>query len=236
MEIFRRIEVYADGASLKDIPVLIAKFPIQGFTTNPTLMAQEGVRDYLGFAHTLLEHSAGKPVSFEVFADDFLEMKSQARKLAALADNVFVKIPVTNTLGQSSTSLINDLTAEGIKINVTAVFTEKQIDALRPSFKSGVPGIISIFAGRIADAGVDPTPIIKHGLKAFSGLSDTKILWASCREVYNVEQAARAGCHIVTVPLAMLGKLATFGKDLTEFSLDTVKMFRKDALASGLTI
>jgi transaldolase len=236
MDIFNQIDVYADGAALQDIPALIEKFPLRGFTTNPTLMAQAGVRDYLRFARQLLEQVAGKPVSFEVFADDFAEMRRQAHKLAQLAENVYVKIPVTNTLGESAAPLIRDLTQEGIKINVTAVFTPSQIDGLVASFTADVPGVLSIFAGRIADAGVDPCPTMKHGLSAFQSLPKVQVLWASCREIYNVAQAAATGCHIVTVPLAMLGKLATFGKDLTEFSLDTVKMFRKDALASGLSI
>ena len=236
MDIFKKIKVYADGASLKEIPALIEKFPLEGFTTNPTLMLQEGVRDYLAFAHELLGQVRGKPVSFEVFADAFSEMRTQAITLSKLAENVFVKIPVTNTLSQSSAPLIRELTRDGVKINVTAVFTPQQIDALLDSFTPGVPGIVSIFAGRIADAGVDPGPIIQHGLRRFEALPDVEILWASCREIYNVAQAADVGCHIVTVPLSMLGKLATFGKDLTEFSLDTVKMFRKDAVASGFSI
>lgn len=236
MRDIRNIKVFADGALLKDVPDLIERYHVKGFTTNPTLMAKAGVKDYEHFARNMLEAAHGLPVSLEVFANDFAEMKRQALKLAGLGENVYVKVPVTNTLGQSSRGLVVSLAESGVKLNVTAVFTKGQIDFISPSFVQGVPAILSIFAGRIADTGVDPTPIILHALSQVRDRPDVEVLWASCREIYNVVVAAQLGCHIVTVPNDMLAKLALLGKDLTEMSLETVRMFRRDALESSYNL
>jgi transaldolase len=199
-------------------------------------MAQAGIRDYETFARSLLESTGELPVSFEVFDDDLAGMQRQALKLAAWGKSVYVKIPITNTLRQPTNELIRALSREGVKVNVTAVFTPEQIDSLVDCFPSGTPGVVSVFAGRIADAGIDPAPILRHALQRFAAQEHVQLLWASVREVFNVVTAAEVGCQIVTVPIPMLEKLNSLGKDLTEFSLDTVKMFRKDAVASGFNL
>ncbi len=236
MDLLRNIKVFADGAVIRQIPELIEKYNIRGFTTNPTLMAKEGIRDYRAFAKALLAEVGGRPVSFEVFADDFEEMRRQALTLADWGDNVYVKIPITNTRQESTAQLVKSLSSAGVKLNVTAVFTPPQITGLAHCFDSGTPAVVSIFAGRIADAGIDPASIVVSALEQFKPQSNVEVLWASCREVFNVVNAANIGCHIVTVPIAMLDKLHSLGKDLAEFSLETVKMFRADALASGLSL
>jgi transaldolase len=200
-----RIKIFADGAIAQDVDSLIDRYGVRGFTTNPTLMSQAGVKDYMQFARQMVKATRGLPVSFEVFADEFDEMERQALKLAELGENVIVKIPITNTRGEPSTELITVLAEAGVKVNVTAVFTPNQVDNVIPCFKPGAQGII-------------------------------EILWASCREIYNVAQATQVGCHIITVPYDIVRKLDLLGKDLTEFSLDTVKMFRRDAVASGYTL
>ncbi len=229
-----KIKLFADGAILDDVPRLVAQGTLSGFTTNPTLMAKAGVKDYEGFAKKFLAAAHGMPVSLEVFADDLPNMARQARILASWGDNVFVKIPVTNTAGKSTREVVAQLSKEGVKLNVTAVFTPAQIDELMPCFTDGVPAIVSVFAGRIADAGVDPQPIVRHAVeKARPGV---EVLWASCREIYSVVLAAQVGCHIITVPNDMLKKLEWFGRDLNDISLDTVKMFYNDAVASGFQL
>ena len=236
MDALRKIKIFADGASIRQIPELIAKYNIQGFTTNPTLMAKEGIRDYHAFAKELLAMVGGRPVSFEVFADDFEEMRRQAMTLADWGENVYVKIPITNTRQESTAALVKSLSASGVKLNVTAVFTPQQIAGLARCFDTGTPAVVSVFAGRIADAGIDPASIVRGALEQFKAQPHVEVLWASCREIFNVVNAADVGCHIVTVPISMLEKLSSFGKDLAEFSLETVKMFRADALASGLSL
>lgn len=230
------IKIFADGAVLEDVPKMLARPNVKGFTTNPTLMAKAGVTDYEGFAKKFLAAVNGLPVSLEVFADDLANMTRQARILAGWGDNVFVKIPITTTSGQSTREAIAQLSKEGVKLNVTAVFTKAQIDGLLSCLAPNVPSIISVFAGRIADAGVDPQPIVKYSVDATKNLPAVETLWASCREIFNVVQAAESGCHIITVPNDMLKKLDMFGKPLEEISLDTVKMFFNDATSSGFQL
>ena len=230
------IKIFADGAVLEDVPKLLAGGRLAGFTTNPTLMAKAGVKDYERFARRFLDAAKGLPVSLEVFADDVPNMIRQARILASWGDNVFVKIPVTNTAGQSTAEAIKPLAHDGVKLNVTAVFTRRQIDELVPLFDVRTPAIISIFAGRIADAGVDPQPTVRYAVDRARERPSIEILWASCREIFSVVLAAQAGCHIITVPNDMLGKLNGLGRDLDEVSLDTVKMFYTDAKSSGFQL
>jgi len=230
------IKIFADGAVLADVAGLVASGRIQGFTTNPTLMAKAGVRDYEGFAKQFLAAAAGLPVSLEVFADDLPNMIRQARILAGWGDNVYVKIPVTNTRGEPTREAIAQLAKDGVKINVTAVFTQPQIEELMPCFTSGTPAIISVFAGRIADAGADPVPYVRYAVEQTQKFPHVEVLWASCREIYSVIRAAECGCHVITVPNDMLKKLDLFGKDLREVSLDTVKMFFNDARSSGFEL
>jgi transaldolase len=230
------IKIFADGAVLQDVPKLLATAKLAGFTTNPTLMAKAGVVDYERFAKQFLDAVNGMPVSLEVFADDLPNMIRQARILASWGDNVFVKIPVTNTAGESTGSAIAQLAKDGVKLNVTAVFTKPQIDTLIPLFDAKTPGILSIFAGRIADAGVDPVPTMRYAVDKARDKPSVEVLWASCREIFSVVQAADAGCHIITVPNDMLGKLKGLGRDLADVSLDTVKMFYTDATSSGFRL
>lgn len=231
-----KIKIFADGAVLEDIPQLLEKAGVRGFTTNPTLMNKVGITDYEGFARKMLGEVRGLPVSLEVFADELSEMERQAKILADWGQNVFVKVPVTNTQSVPTLPIITSLSKAGVKLNVTAVFTPKQIDAIVEALTPGVPAIVSVFAGRIADTGVDPCPIMEHALKTAAKRPEIEVLWASCREIYNVVQAAQVGCHIVTVPNDMLKKIGMIGKDLTELSLDTVKMFRNDAVSSGFKL
>lgn len=230
------IQIYADGAVLADVRPLIERYAIKGFTTNPTLMAKAGIKDYEGFAKQILDAAGHLPVSLEVFADEMPEMERQAKKLASWGDNVFVKIPITNTRRESTNELVRTLSHAGVKLNVTAILTTAQVDALVPCLAPDVPAIISVFAGRIADTGVDAVPIVRHAVEVARARPKAQVLWASCREIYNVVQAAGAGCHIITVPNDMLKKLDGLGKDLGELSLDTVKMFRNDALSSGFVL
>jgi transaldolase len=243
------MKLFADGADFNGI-VEAAKNPkIVGFTTNPTLMKQAGVTDYVKFSHEIIAHLAdNRPdtsISLEVFADDINSMYQQAKEIhnwSQLANyRVYVKIPITTTKGESTLGVVKELSNEGISCNVTAVFTKKQLYQTIECINHFVPGIISVFAGRIADAGVDPVGIIKYGIKHFEKKwknNNTKLefLWASPREPYNYIQAEKCGCDIITMTPALISKLDTFGKDLNEFSLDTVKMFYNDAVASGYKI
>lgn len=231
-----RVKIFADGAELTSLGALAADPTIRGFTTNPTLMRQAGVSDYERFARTVLELVGGRPVSFEVFSDDFEEMEKQANKLAALGDNVYVKIPVTNTRGASSDGVLRNLAATGVQVNVTAIFTDEQVERVLGRLRTGPPAYVSIFAGRIADAGVDPLPIMRRALDRMAETPNVELIWASPREIYNVVQADQIGCHIITVTHDLLKKLPTLGKDLDKFSLETVQMFRRDAVESGFSI
>lgn len=230
------IKIFADGAVLDDVPKLLAGGRVAGFTTNPTLMAKAGVKDYEAFARRFLAAVGGLPVSLEVFADDLPNMLRQARILASWGDNVFVKIPVTNTAGASTAEAVAQLAKEGVKVNVTAVFTRRQIDGLLPMLDARTPAIISVFAGRIADAGIDPRPTVRHAVEQVRDRPGVEVLWASCREIFSVVAAAEIGCHVITVPNDMLAKLGGLGRDLNDVSLDTVKMFHTDATSSGFRL
>lgn len=231
-----KIKLYADGADIASMQKLYQLPYIQGFTTNPTLMNKAGITDYEAFAHEVLKAIPDRSVSFEVFSDDFEDMERQARLIATWGENVYVKIPVTNTKGESATPLIRKLTDAGVKLNVTAVFTLEQTRAVADALHNGAPAILSIFAGRIADAGIDPVPLMAEALKMIAPMPNIELLWASPREVFNVVQANDIGCHIITATPDILGKLKSLGKDLTEFSLDTVKMFYNDATAAGFKL
>ncbi len=231
------VKIFADGADLLGIADLYRKPYIQGLTTNPTLMRKVGLTDYEAFARAVLKDVKSKPISFEVFSDDFPEMRRQALRIRDWQDNVYVKIPITNTSGESAVPLIKELVNEGVKVNVTAVLTPRQVQAVAAALSSSVPAVVSVFAGRIADTGVDPLPIMRESLEILRGLPNAELLWASVREVLNVFQAAACSCHIVTVPHDILKKLVELGgKDLDELSLDTVRMFHQDAVAAGFTL
>lgn len=231
------VRIFADGADLEKI-ILLDKEPlVAGITTNPTLLKQSGVKDYRLFAKSVLECVKEKPVSFEVFADSMREMIREAKEIASWGKNVFVKIPITNTKGESTNEVIEELVREGVKINVTAIMTVQQVSRVAPIFIKGIESYISIFAGRIADTGVDPIPVIKDALRVIQDVgSDSEIIWASPREVLNVVQANEIGCHVITATPEIIKKLELFGKNLSEYSLETVKMFFNDANQSGLVI
>jgi transaldolase len=232
-----KIKIFADGAVLADMVALYRSGSgVSGFTTNPTLMKKAGVRDYEHFAKDVLAEITGLPISFEVFSDELAEMERQARKIASWGDNVFVKIPVTNTKGVSTAPILQRLSAAGVRLNVTAVFTPVQVEHLVQHLSPTAPCIISIFAGRIANAGVDPMPIMKRAVEIAKVLPTCEILWASPREALNVIQAEECGCHIITMTPDILAGLKTFGKDLTQYSLETVRMFFQDAQSAGFTL
>ena len=231
-----RVKIFADGADLDSIIALAGNSLVQGFTTNPTLMRKAGVTDYTAFAHDVLTHIGDRPISFEVFSDDFDEMEEQARTIASWAPNVYVKIPVSNTRGESSIDLVAKLSEAGISQNVTALMTPAQVAEVAEKLSGGPAACISLFAGRIADTGRDPIPLVEESLTALAGASNLELIWASPREVLNVFQANETGCHIITVTSDLLAKLAGIGRDLDEFSLDTVRMFYNDANAAGYTV
>ena len=232
----QRTKIFADGADKEAILRLYKNPLIAGFTTNPTLMRKAGVIDYKTFAQDILSTITDKPISFEVFSDDFAEMESQALQIASWGQNVYVKIPITNTKGQSSVQLIERLSKAGVKINVTAMMTLKQVVEVIPVLTFGPAGCVSIFAGRIADAGRDPLPVMQAAMHLLEDYPTIELIWASPRELFNIVQADSIGCHIITVTDDILKKLGTIGKDLTDFSLDTVKMFYNDAQAAGFSI
>jgi transaldolase len=231
-----KVKVFADGADLEDIRAMYAKPWIKGFTTNPTLMRKAGVSDYKTFAMAVLEAVPDRPVSFEVFADDFEEMERQALEIASWGRNVYVKIPVTNTRGEFSGPLIQRLTRAGVQVNVTAVLTLRQVKAITAHLAPGSPSIISVFAGRIADTGVDPVPLMREALNIMEARPTAELIWASPRELLNVIQAHEIGCHIITVTADILSKMSLLGKDHDLYSLETVQMFHRDALAAGYAI
>ena len=228
-----KIKLFSDGADKTQILRFYANPLIRGFTTNPTLMRSAGVKNYEAFAREILDVIRDRPISFEVFADNFGEMERQARKIAAWGENVYVKIPISNTKRQSSMELAGQLAHSGVKVNITAVLTLDQVRAAADALTGGSPGIISIFAGRIADTGRDPVPTVAAAVDLVSAYSNIELIWASPRELLNIFQADDAGCHIITVPETILSKLETVGKDLDEFSLETVAMFHHDAARSG---
>jgi transaldolase len=230
------LKVFADGASLTDFLRLYKAGTAAGFTTNPTLMHRAKVVDYEAFARELLVHITDLPISFEVFSDDLEDMRRQARKIAAWGPNVYVKIPITNTLGQSSLDLVRDLSADGIKLNVTAILTLEQVAGAVEAVHRDTPSIISVFAGRIADTGVDPVPVMRAAVALAALKPLAEVLWASPREVLNIYQASECGCHIITATPDILKKLELRGKDLTELSLETVAMFHRDAVSAGFSL
>ena len=231
------VKIFADGADKKGMLELNANPLITGMTTNPTLMRKAGLADFEAFARDILQSITVKPLSLEVFSDEFPEMKRQALKINAWGKNVYVKIPITNTRSESSLPLIRELAADGVKLNVTAILTLDQVRGVAAALNSKVPAVVSVFAGRIADTGVDPAAIMVESKQILAGLPHAELLWASVREVLNIFQANDCGCHIVTVPHDILGKaLKMAGMDLAELSLDTVKMFANDAKAAGFTL
>jgi transaldolase len=228
------IDIYADGADKKGILELYAKPYIKGLTTNPTLMKKAGITNYEAFARDILETVTEKPLSLEVFSDDFSEMKRQAEKINSWGKNIYTKIPITNSHGLSSLPLIKTLAREGMKLNITALLNVEQVEGVAQVLNSEVPSIVSVFAGRIADAGVDPMSIMKQAKTILANQPQAKLLWASVREVFNIIQAVESGCNIVTVQHDILAKAAEMlGKDLAELSLETVRMFARDAKDSG---
>ncbi len=231
-----KTKIYADGASLKDFKKFRSNNLISGFTTNPSLMRKAGVKDYEDFAKKVCKIILKKPISFEIFADNKKEIDLQARTIAKWGKNVFVKIPIINTRNISNSKLIGDLNKEGIKINVTAVFTIEQSKLLLKEIGKKTELILSVFAGRIADTGVDPVHEIKKHIKLFKNYKNVKILWASVRENYNIIESSKSKCHIITVPSNILSKLNQFNKNLNKFSIETVKGFYNDAKKSKFKI
>ncbi len=230
------VAIFADGADRQSILELAANPLIKGFTTNPTLMRAVGVDDYESFAREVLELVPTMPVSFEVFADDLHEMERQARRIAQWGDNVYVKIPVTDTKGSPTGRVLSTLSEEGVKLNVTALFTVDQVRWVTEALAGGPSAFISIFAGRIADTGRDPIPIMVDSLAVLASHPNLKLIWASPREILNVVQADEIGCHVITVTHELLRKLPSIGKDLDEFSLETVRMFHRDAAEAGYSL
>jgi len=232
-----RIHLYADGADKAGILDLYAKPYIRGLTTNPTLMKKAGIRDYEAFSKDILATVTAKPISLEVFSDEFSEMRRQAVKIASWGSNVFVKIPITNSRGESALPLIRDLAGQGVKLNVTAILTLKQVAGVAGALNPGVPSVVSVFAGRIADTGVDPISIMRASGALLEEQPKAELLWASVREVLNILQAEEAGCNIVTVPHEILSKaVKMLAMDLTDLSLDTVRMFARDAVEAGFAL
>lgn len=231
-----KIKLFADGADLAGMKEMAANPLIRGFTTNPTLMRKAGIADYRAFARDVLDAIPDRPVSFEVFADDFGEMESQAQEIASWGRNVNVKIPVTNTRGEFAGALIERLSKQGVQLNVTALLTLDQVERVTERLAPQTPAIISVFAGRIADTGVDPVPLMKKSVGIMKAKPKAELIWASPRELLNIFQAEAVGCHIITATNDILKKLALVGKDLAKYSLETVEMFHKDAKAAGYTI
>ena len=231
-----KVKIFADGADLAGIRAMCAKPWIKGFTTNPTLMRKAGVDDYKAFAREVLRAVPDRPLSFEVLADEFDEMEAQALEIASWGSNVNVKIPVTNTKRQFSGPLIRRLSEVGVRLNITAVLTLDQVKAITDALAANTPAIISVFAGRIADTGVDPVPVMREALQIMRAKPKAELIWASPRELLNIIQADKVGCHIITATNEILNKLSLLGKDHADYSLETVEMFYRDASAAGYTI
>ncbi len=231
-----KTKLFADGADKAGMLELYRNSWIKGFTTNPTLMRQAGITDYRGFARGMLEVIRDRPISFEVFSDDFGEMERQANEIASWGDNVYVKVPVTNTAGESSLGLVRTLAKSGVQLNVTALMTLEQVRACALALAGGPLSFVSVFAGRIADTGRDPMPIMAAAVELLRMSPQSELIWASPRELLNVYQADAVGCHVITATIDILKKLKLEGKDLAEYSLDTVKMFRRDAVEAGFQL
>lgn len=231
-----RVKLFADGANIAEMLALYRLPYIRGFTTNPTLMHKAGVRNYASFAQDVLTAIPDRPISFEVFSDEFCEMEQQARQIAAWGPQVYVKVPVTDTRGRPAFDLIHRLSHSGVRVNVTAVMTVPQVARAADALRGGAPSSISVFAGRIADTGLDPVPVLQRALAIVRAEPSVEVIWASPREVLNIFQADAVGCHIITVTADILKKLDLIGKDLEAFSLDTVRMFRDDAVKAGFVL
>ena len=230
------VKIFADGADKAGMLDMYAKPYIKGLTTNPTLMRKAGIADYRAFARDILAAIVDKPVCFEVFADDFAEMERQALEISAWADNVYVKIPITNTRRESSAALVKRLADRRVKLNVTAIMTLAQVREIVAALNPTTPSYVSVFAGRIADTGLDPQPLMLEAVKMLEANANAQLVWASTREVLNIFQADAIGCHVITVTRDILSKLALVGYDLTQYSLDTVKMFHDDAQSAGFSL
>ncbi len=231
-----KVKIFADGADLKGMKEAAAQPLVKGFTTNPTLMRQAGVTDYKQFALEVLKLIPDRSVSFEVFADDFPTMEAQGREIASWGSNVYVKVPVTNTKGEFAGPLLSRLSGSGIKLNVTAIMTNDQVKRVAAALAKDTPAIVSVFAGRIADTGRDPLPLMSEAVSLLKDRPKAELLWASPRELLNIFQADEIGCHIITVTGDVIRKLALVGKDLDRYSLETVAMFHKDAVTAAFTI
>ena len=231
-----RIKIYADGADRDSIARLYANPLIKGFTTNPTLMRKAGVEDYETFAREVLQIVSDRPISFEVFSDDFGEMEEQALQISSWSENVYVKVPVTNTGGEPTANVVGRLSDRGVKVNVTALTTPAQVKEVVQWVAGGPPCYVSVFAGRIADSGRDPLPLMSESLEHASAHPNVELIWASPRELLNIVQADSIGCHIITVTHDPLAKMGSLGRDLDEFSLATVKMFYEDGQAAGYSL
>ena len=231
-----RIKLFADGANRADILRLYTDPAIRGFTTNPTLMAKAGIRDYRAFAIDILQAIPDRPVSFEVFADEFSGMERQAHEIAAWGENVYVKIPITNTRQESAAPLIASLSHAGVRLNITAILTLDQVRESARALEGGAPSFVSVFAGRIADTGRDPIPFMSEALEILRSDPAMQLIWASPREVLNIVQAECIGCHIITATPDILAKLPLLGRNLAAYSLETVRMFYNDAARSGFEL
>ena len=231
-----QVKIFADGADLKGIATLAANPLIQGFTTNPTLMRKAGVTDYQAFSREVLQIIGTRPVSFEVFSDDFAEMEKQAREIASWGANIYVKIPVTNTKREFAGPLIRRLAEAGVQLNVTALMTNDQVREVLACLSPTVASYVSVFAGRVADTGCDPLPAMAEAVRLLKVNPKAELIWASPRELLNIFHADSIGCHVITVTHDILAKLSLVGKDLADYSLDTVKMFYNDAQAAGFRI
>jgi transaldolase len=231
-----KVKIFADGADLKGMLEMNSMNYIKGLTTNPTLMRNAGITHYKDFALEVLSKITEKPISFEVFSDDLEEMKLQALQIASWGNNVYVKIPVTNTLGISTTPIIKHLVEKEVKVNVTAVMTPEQIHRITDVLSTNIPSYVSVFAGRIADTGRDPVPLMKEALEILKNLKHTELIWASPREVLNIYQANEIGCHVITATSSILTKIDLFDKNLEDYSLETVKMFYNDAKSAGFRL
>jgi len=231
-----KIKLYMDGANIADMRKAYSERRVSGFTTNPTLMRKAGVEDYAAFAKAAIAAIPDLPISFEVFSDDFAGMEREARIIKSWGGNVFIKIPVCNTKGESSMPLVRKLSAEGFALNVTAVMTLEQVQAIEVAIDIKTPAIVSVFAGRIADTGRDPMPMMKQAAHMLAGKPKAELLWASPRELLNLFHAEECGCHIITATLDIVNKIKLIGKDLTDYSIETVKMFYDDATASGFRL
>ncbi len=231
-----QVKLFCDAADIESLLKMYAKPYVKGFTTNPSLMRKAGVKDYESFAHAVLAAIPDLPVSFEVFADDEAGMESQARRIASWGRNVYVKVPITNTQGFSTMPLVRRLSRDGIALNVTALMTLEQVGRVAAALDRSTPAIVSVFAGRIADTGVDPVPLMRRAVEILSDRPRAELLWASSRELLNVFHAEESGTHIITATPDILSKLALVGRDLTAFSLETVRMLYTDAMSAGYVL